>query len=47
MAKWKTRKSRKFRLPRILTLIVTQDLKMPKTKKKNELTQKLKGSDMI
>ena len=30
MAKSKTRKSRKFRLPRILTLIVTQDLKTPK-----------------
>ena len=39
----KSRKSRKFRLPRILTLIVIQDLKMPK----NELRQKLKGSDII
>ena len=41
--KSKTRKSRKLHLPRILTLIVTQDLNMPK----NELRQKLKGSDMI
>ena len=28
--RWKTRKSRKFYLPRILTLVVTQDLKTPK-----------------
>ena len=52
----KTRQSRKFRLPRILTLIVIQDLNLPpppsppkkKTKtKKNELRQKLKSSDII
>ena len=39
----KTRKSWKFRLARILTMIVIQDLKTPI----NELRQKLKGSDMI
>ena len=39
----KTRKSRKFSLPRILTMVVTQNLKTPK----KWAETKTKGSDMI
>ena len=39
----KTRKSRKFCLPRILTMVVTQNLKTPK----KWAETKTKGSDMI